>query len=151
MKQWYALYVSLYSYDVIKWKRFPRYWPFVWGIHMSSVNSPHRGQWRGALMFSLLCAWINAWENNREAGDLRGNRAYYDVIMIYIVYVWYKITCSLWVIHESNLTNNYDTINSIIHTMTISSKSINRFNIIIFFYLFLGNAVFACNGIVCKR
>ena len=26
--------------DVIKWKYFPRYWPFVWGIHRSPVNSP---------------------------------------------------------------------------------------------------------------
>ena len=37
--------------DVIKWKHFPRYWPFVRGIHRSPVNSPHKGQWRGALMF----------------------------------------------------------------------------------------------------
>ena len=33
--------------DVIKWKHFRRYWPFVWGIHRSPVNSPHKGQWRG--------------------------------------------------------------------------------------------------------
>ena len=45
--------------DVIKWKHFPRYWPFVWGIHRPPVNSPHKGQWRGALMFSLICARIN--------------------------------------------------------------------------------------------
>ena len=45
--------------DVIKWKHFPRYWPFVRGIHRWPVNSPHKGQWRGALMFSLICAWIN--------------------------------------------------------------------------------------------
>ena len=32
---------------------------------------PHKGQWRGALMFSLICARINGWVNNREAGDLR--------------------------------------------------------------------------------
>ena len=38
--------------DVIKWKHFPRNWPFVLGIHRSPVNSPHKGQWRGALMFS---------------------------------------------------------------------------------------------------
>ena len=38
---------------------FPRYWPFVRGIHQSPVNSPHKGQWRGALMFSLICGWIN--------------------------------------------------------------------------------------------
>ena len=33
--------VSLHD-DVIKWKHFPRYWPFVWGIHRSPVNSPHK-------------------------------------------------------------------------------------------------------------
>ena len=55
--------------DVIKWKHLPRYWPFVWGIHRSPVNSPHKHQWRRALMFSLICAWINGWESNREAGD----------------------------------------------------------------------------------
>ena len=55
--------------DVIKWKHFPRYWPFVWGIHRSPVNSPHKGQWRGALLFSLICTRINGWVNNLEAGD----------------------------------------------------------------------------------
>ena len=53
--------------DVIKWKHFPRCWPFVWGIHRSPVNSPQNGQWRGALMLSLICAWINGWVNTREA------------------------------------------------------------------------------------
>ena len=66
----------------IKWKHFPRYWPFVRGIHRSPVNSSHKGQWRGALMFSLICIWINAWVNNREAGDLRHRRAHYDVIVM---------------------------------------------------------------------
>ena len=42
--------------DVIKWKHFPRSWPFVRGIPRSPVNSPHKGQSRGALMFSLICA-----------------------------------------------------------------------------------------------
>ena len=68
--------------DVIKWKHFPRYWPFVRGIHRSPVNSPHKGQWRGALMFTLICARINGWVNNGEAGDLRRNRAHYDVIVM---------------------------------------------------------------------
>ena len=45
-----------HHYDVIKWKCFPRYWSFVSGIHRSLVNSPHKGKWRGALMFSLNCA-----------------------------------------------------------------------------------------------
>ena len=65
--------------DVIKWKHFPRYWPFVRGIPRSPVNSPHKGHWRGALMFSLICARINGWVNNREAGDLRRHRGHYDV------------------------------------------------------------------------
>ena len=68
--------------DVIKWKHFPRNWPFVRGIHRSPVNSPHKGQWRGALMYSLICVWINDWVNNREAGDLRPNRAHYDVTVM---------------------------------------------------------------------
>ena len=68
--------------DVIKWKHFPRYWPFVRGIHRSPVNSPHKGQWRGALMFTLICTRINGWVNNREAGDLRRYRAHYDVIVM---------------------------------------------------------------------
>ena len=46
--------------DVIKWKHLPRYWPCVWGINRWPVNSPHNGQWRGALIFSLICTWINA-------------------------------------------------------------------------------------------
>ena len=69
--------------DVIKWKHFPRYWPFVRGIHRSPVNSPHKGQWRGALMFSFICVWINGWVNNRKAGDLRRYRAHYDVTVMF--------------------------------------------------------------------
>ena len=53
---------TLFSHDdVIKWNNFPRYWPFVRGIHRSPVNSPHKGQWRGALTFSLICPWTNGW------------------------------------------------------------------------------------------
>ena len=70
-----------YNDDVIIWKHFPRYWAFVWG-HRSPVNSPHKGQWGGALMFSLICAWIIGWVNNRVAGDLRRHRAYYDVTVM---------------------------------------------------------------------
>ena len=42
----------------------------------------HKGQWRGALMFSLICVWINGWVKNREVGDLRRHRAHYDVIVM---------------------------------------------------------------------
>ena len=71
--------------DVIKWKHLPRYWPFVRGIHRSPVNSPHKGQWRGALLFSLICNWINSWIKNREAGDLRRHRAHYDIIVMFLI------------------------------------------------------------------
>ena len=78
--------------DVIKWKHFPRYWPFVRGIHRSPVNSPHKGQWRGALMLTLICARIKGWVNNREAGDFRRYRGHYDVIVMklqqFTVEVW---------------------------------------------------------------
>ena len=68
--------------DVIKWKHLPRYCPCVWGIHRSPVNSPNKGQWRGALMLSLIWAWTNGWVNNRGAGDLRPYRPHHDVAVM---------------------------------------------------------------------
>ena len=64
-----------YHDDVIKWKHFSRSWP-------SPVNSPHKGRWRGAFVFSLICARINSWVNNGEAGDLRRHLAHYDATVI---------------------------------------------------------------------
>ena len=83
-----------YHDDVIKWKHFPRSWPFVRGIHRSPVNSPHKGQWRGALIFILICARINGWVNNCKAGDLTRNRAHYDVIVMRnaVTFVLWKCT-----------------------------------------------------------
>ena len=86
MKITFALYMELNqgrsNDDVIKWKHFPRYWPFVRGMHRSPVVSPHKGQWRGALMFSLICAWTDGQSSNRDAGDLRRQRTHYDVIVV---------------------------------------------------------------------
>ena len=67
---------------------------------------PHKGQWRGALMFSLICAWINVCVNNLEAGDLRRHRAHYDVIVMangltvvwFVVFVWCDIVRFSWII-----------------------------------------------------
>ena len=84
-----VIFRKIYDDDIIKWKYFPRHWPFVRGIHRSPVNSPHNGQWCGALMFSLICAWINNWVNNHEAGDLRCHRAHYDVIVMTTLYLDY--------------------------------------------------------------
>ena len=56
-RKWYDWLEDFHWYghdDIIQWKHFPRYWPFVRGIHRPSVNSPHKDQWRGALMFSLI-------------------------------------------------------------------------------------------------
>ena len=54
----------------------------VTGHLCGEFTSPHKGQWRGALMFSLICVWINGRVNNREAGDLRRYRVHYDVIIM---------------------------------------------------------------------
>ena len=82
--------VSRVHDDVIKWKHFPRNWPFVRGIHRSPVKSPRKGKWRGALMFSLISVWINGWVNNGEAGDLRRYRAHYDVTVM--ISMWCFLT-----------------------------------------------------------
>ena len=47
--------------------------------HLCGEFTGLKGQWRGALIFSLICVWINGWVNNREAGDLRRFRAHYEV------------------------------------------------------------------------
>ena len=49
------------------------------------VNSPHKGQWRGALMFSLIYAGINGWVNTGEVGDLIRHHTHYDVIVMIVV------------------------------------------------------------------
>ena len=56
------------------------------------VNSPHKGQWRGALMFYLTCACINGWVNSGEAGDLRRHHGHYDLTLMYIKHSD-KISC----------------------------------------------------------
>ena len=53
------------------------------GNHFSPVDSPHKGQWRGALMFSLICSWTYGWANNRDAGDLRRHRTHHEVTVIW--------------------------------------------------------------------
>ena len=59
------------------------------------VNYPHKGQWRGALMFSLIWTWINSWVNNPEAGDLRRHRAHCDVSVMSGRFV-FRVVYSLW-------------------------------------------------------
>ena len=61
---------SAASYNMMTSSNGNIYWPFVRGYHRSPVISPHKGNWRGTLMFSLICTWINVWVNNRETGEL---------------------------------------------------------------------------------
>ena len=68
-------------------------------------QSPHKGQWRGALMFPLICVWINSWENNREAGDLRCCRAHYDVTVM----LWKTRTC-LWYLVKTTAVDGIDIV-----------------------------------------
>ena len=89
-----------------------RHWPWTWGvveesathfhtkIHtMTSSNGnisrvigllcgeftgelPHKGLWRRALMFSLICAWTGGWVDNRHVSDWRRHRAHYEVTVM---------------------------------------------------------------------
>ena len=71
--------------DVIKWKHFPRYWPFVRAIHRSPVTGEFPSQMpktRSFNFFFLICDRINDRVNNREVGDLRRHRAHYDVTVM---------------------------------------------------------------------
>ena len=61
----------------MKWKNFPRHWPLC-GEFTGDRWIPHTN----ALMFSLICIWINGWVNNRVAGDLRRHLTHYDIIVM---------------------------------------------------------------------
>ena len=107
---WECYPFCTYHDDIIKWKHFPCYWPFVWGIHWSPVNSPHKGQWRRALMFSLIYTWTNGWVNNQDAGDLRCHHAHYDLtvmpqykaIVMWVTYPNFAMITSLQFGSEDN-------------------------------------------------
>ena len=43
---------------------------------------PHKGKWRGTLVFSVICAWTNGWVNSRYTGDFRRHCAHYDVTVM---------------------------------------------------------------------
>ena len=107
--------VPTYNHDdVIKWKHFPRNWPFVRESHRSLVNSPHKGQWRGALMFSVICVWINHWVDYREAGDLRRSRAHYDVTVMccHLCYKCWRKSYRTWSLEAKWFSQ----FNSIVYT-----------------------------------
>ena len=94
------LSIFIFSIDGYSWhfeQRTAAWLPIIWwchqmetfsallalceGIHRSPVDSPHKGQWSGVLMFYLI--WTNSWPNDRDTGDLRRHRAYYDVTVMW--------------------------------------------------------------------
>ena len=87
----------------------------LWGesTWRSSVNSPHKGQWRGALIFSLICSLTNDWANNGHTGDLRRHHAYYEVtVMLSLSLEWIgahidyrKVTVSIGSCQIDNLAH----------------------------------------------
>ena len=89
----------LFRQEMTWWRHqietFPRYWPLVRGIHRSPVNSPHKGQWCGALLFPLICAWTNGWINNQDAEDLRRHRAHYDITVMTYYHELVTANCKL--------------------------------------------------------
>ena len=49
---------------------------------MCGEFTPYKGQWRGTLIFYLMCAWTNGWVSTRDASDLRRNRAHYNITVM---------------------------------------------------------------------
>ena len=76
---------------------FPRYLLFVRGIHRWPIDSHHKGEWCGAWMFSLICAWTNSRANNREAVDLSRHRAHYDVTVM-VTTIWSSVVVGYWAV-----------------------------------------------------
>ena len=143
-------------HDDIKWKQFPRYWPFVRGIPRSPVNSPHKGQCCGDLMFSLICIWINRWVNNHEAGDLISHRAHYDVIVMYTCKilcdtVWKKKAIIVWhCTHDNkNHTSLPHTWATLSHSLILkSSLQKTHINFFRYFDVFHGLKIYQTTDLV---
>ena len=76
------------------------------GIHRSPVNSPHKGQRRGALMFSLICVWTNGCVINRYAGDFRRHRTHYDIILMMVLKQEYA-TYDIYKCSQNNKSNRW--------------------------------------------
>ena len=64
--------------DVIKWKHLPHYWPFVRGIHRLPVNSPHKDQWRGALICARTSSWCLLWSALNKQLDKQSTRRCFE-------------------------------------------------------------------------
>ena len=82
--------------EVIKWKHFPCYWPFVRGIHkgnpwVTGGVPSQRPVTRGSV-FSLICAWTV--EQTMET-PVRHHHAHYDVTVMFSD-IFYRIHWTHW-------------------------------------------------------
>ena len=83
------------------------YWPFVRGIHRSPVNSPYKGQWHGALMFSLIFLF----ETPSRSRWRHCNGDLYDDVIIWKRFLHYcpsvlETTSSRWIPLKSSTNAN---------------------------------------------
>ena len=107
------------SVNVVSYAGFEAYFavrPFPWWRHQmesfsallplcagnspAPVNPPQKCQCRAALTFFLICVWITAWINNREAGDLRRHCAHYDVIVMLNMICYFPFTTVVCMIKD---------------------------------------------------
>ena len=108
--------IQLAHDDVIKWKHFPGYWPFVRGIHRPLVNSRTKANDAELWCFRWSAPEINGWVNNREAGDLRRHRAHYDVTVMDFVHnqnamkMYFPVVIRFLVIKSSCHVKNFMTL-----------------------------------------
>ena len=100
--------------DVIQWKHFPHCWLFVKGVHRSAVDYPHEGQWRGALMFYLMCAWTHGWTKSPVAGNFRRHGTHCDVTVMVIDRIKTRI------IADVGFGHGFIRLNPIITFMTVA-------------------------------
>ena len=96
------------------------------------VNSPRKGHWRGALMFSLICAWINDWVNNHEVGDLRRHRGHYDVHVMgrdSLIHYWYSHSQQARILSQSRygLMTSFNTIRPVDTYVVINGVIVDSF------------------------
>ena len=108
IKKW-PCFVTL-CFVVVEWWRHQME-TFSALLALCAGNSPHKGQWRGTLMFSFICVWMNGWVNNRAAGDLKCYRAHYDVIAMCLIKscgcMWYIYPYLSGLLHWQRVRHSY--------------------------------------------
>ena len=110
---------NIYRLQHSRWRHQIHTFSFVRGIHWSPVDYLLKGQWRGALMFSLICTCINGWVNNRDAGELRHHGAHYDVTEI-IRYPKERRTGGIVIFGE--LPNEFSSVSGMASQITANSN-----------------------------